>query len=221
MGNINSGFNDQNIKTQMEAIQKSYENIAKALTEDFKSGMVDKVADYWACYEAVEFWKDVAKTVEKLVEESIFGTYEALFKTINSCAHTWAENTGKGGVWGMNEVRLKKANVRLDTGAIKENINNDRGINGKEVTSITSSAFEAALSTTKTALNTAKDAIDSTGFIDEQKAQMNGVKAGLDALYTGISDVITQLQNQLAESINQCITKYGDTATSVAGAYSA
>ena len=223
MGNINSGFNVENIKTQMDAIEKSYTEIAKALTDDFKSGMIAKVAEYWACQEAVDFWKEVAKTVEKLIEgdDGIYGTYDNLFKTMNSCAHTWAENTGKGGVWGQNEKRIKKANAKFDTSAIKENINNDRGINGQKVTEITSSAFETALNTTKQALNTAKGAIDATGFIDEQKAQMNGVKAGLDQMYNTISGAVKKLQAELEKAINESIKKYGDTATSVANAYKA
>lgn len=221
MGNINSGFNNQQIKTQMEAIQASYDKVAKALSDDFKGGLVDKVAEYWACQEAVDFWKSFAETVEKLIETAIFGTYDNLFKTINSCAHAWAETTGKGSVWSENEVKLKKYNAKLNTSSIKENIGNDRGINGKQVQTIADAAFTEALNSTKTAIQAAADAIDSTGFIDEQKAQMNAVKNGLNSLLTAINDAISKLKEQLSTSVEQCVTKYGDTAGSVAGAYGA
>ncbi len=213
---LNSGFDAVAITDAIKKMNASASDLMRALHEDMKSQFIEPMGGIWACQDAVDFFQSLKTTMDGLITKSD-STFQSVVDTMNQGAVNWARNTGNEGAY--NQIPYHNYTGRTVVDMIKENINNQRGIDKgaaedilKKLTNI-KTACDAALTSAASAVAGASN----SGFIGGDQAA--NLEASLNDIKTTINNSLDEFNTTTSQSINETIKKYGSLETKTADTF--
>lgn len=215
---LTMGYNPQNVTNSINKVKNAYENLITAIGNHAQSYIVDKVANQWACQEAVEFFKKFKDVIEKL-NIDVDNTFETVVNSMKSAATAWAQATS--GPWGavgsMTILPLFKKNKKINIGLIKEkDADGNVGIN-PAVEGICKEGFNKIMQEAAAAVKEASDAVQNSGFIDSKNQQ--SLYNSLKIIENRINNAVINISHESKVYINNSVDKYQTVSKKVSNAF--
>jgi len=204
MGSMSSGFNPGKVQTSIKAVIQANSELMDCLKNKMAEKFISPMGEAWACKEAVDFFASLKETLDNLIIKSD-RVFQSVVDTMNQNAENWARGTESES--SFSRIPYHNTILKTDVSMIKENINEERGINESAANSAVDTLAGIKDACDK-ALVSAERAVSECGFIGESQAE--NLRASLQDIKQNISDSFGEYTNTTKTRIKETITKYGD-----------
>lgn len=207
------GFNADTIGLTIKTVDNVYLNVVLHTQEHVKN-FINSMSKAWACNEAITFFKDYFKLdMESLIKNSTV-VFESAVNAMNGAARTWANNTNTI----YSNINFSGAiDPTVDTSAIRENINGDRGADAALVKDAINTFIKQMNFDLEKDLSRAVTAVKNSGFIGG--SQQSNLISSFENIKRNFSSKMTELTTATNKAITATIDKYGSITTNVENAF--
>ena len=203
-----TGFNPTIVSESIHNVEEAYNELMNALYGKTQSDFVNAMGDIWACQLAINYFGNTFKPgVDQLLADA-YTNFATTVQVMNTEAMAWAQKTLYD---GWSSIDFGGERKELDIAAIKENINDERGIIEAEATS-TLNVLPVIVSSSEAALDSAINAVTNCGFLDPGDAQVQALINALTKLKQATAETVTEATNAAKNVIEETVQVYGDLA---------
>lgn len=199
---MTSGFNPVQVNSSISAVMTAHAGLMSCLATKMQTNFVNEMGREWACNKAIDFFAGF-KTAEDGLIQKADSTFQSVVDTMNQAAQNWAAGTDTTYVKKPFRNFSKRITVE---GVIKENINNERGIDEPAAKATVNKLAPLALQADIN-LQKAVSAVQNCGFLDSTEA--TNLVASLGEIKEKIKESFDEINGKVKDGIDATLTEYG------------
>ncbi|MBR1376446.1 MAG: hypothetical protein IJ565_01395 [Bacilli bacterium] len=207
------GFDPEVVSKSINAVKEAYSSYNQAMNIDLQSKFVGKMAEGWACNQAIQFFNTYKSGIDGLFSAAD-RTFRSVIQTMNDGARSWANKTNTT----YSDIQPNETTNNCDVSLIRENINGVRGID-PSISSEAISNLNTCVSNASGALSNAVSAVQNCGFIGGD--QSANLIASLNKINQDLTNVINDTNSSLKTAIDSTNEQYAQISASTAQSFTA